>query len=136
MKTGKNSNLPYWFIAVITILIVFLIMPLFVSDFLKQVLLFAFITAYLCGAWNISGGYGGLVSFGHAAFIGIGAYSTTILLVYYGLPGWLGMLLGGVLSAFLGYLLSWATICCTANTAGLSAGKEKTLRRAAPAWST
>jgi len=110
MKSTEKNVFSYTLMAIIAVLLVCLVMPLFVGNYLKQVLLFAFILAYLCGAWNISGGYGGLVSFGHAAFVGIGAYSTTILLVYYGLPGWLGMLVGGVLSAFLGYLLSWA-IC-------------------------
>jgi branched-chain amino acid transport system permease protein len=91
-------------------LIFFLIIPFYVGDYLMQVLLFAFITSYLCGAWNIAGGYGGLLSFGHAAFIGVGAYTTTILLLYYEIPGWIGMILGGLLSAGLGWLISW-TIC-------------------------
>jgi branched-chain amino acid transport system permease protein len=91
-------------------LILFLIIPFFVGDYLMQVIVFTFITSYLCGAWNIAGGYGGLFSFGHAAFIGIGGYTTAVLLLYYGIPGWVGMLLGGLLSAFLGWLLSW-TIC-------------------------
>ena len=91
-------------------LLFFLILPFYAGDYLTQVLLFAFITAYLCGAWNIAGGYGGLFSFGHAAFIGVGAYTTTILLLYYGIPGWIGMILGGGLSAGLGWLISW-TIC-------------------------
>ena len=94
----------------IFILIIFLIIPFFVGDYLMQVIVFAFITSYLCGAWNIAGGYGGLLSFGHAAFIGIGGYTTAVLLLYYGIPGWIGMLLGGLLSACLGWLLSW-TIC-------------------------
>ena len=92
------------------ILLLFLILPFFVGAYLIQVMVFAFITAYLCGAWNIAGGYGGLFSFGHAAFIGVGAYTTTILLLYYHIPGWIGMLLGGALAALLGWLLSW-TIC-------------------------
>lgn len=106
----ENNGLSYTLIAPVTILMVLLIIPFFVGSYLTQVILFGLITAYLCGAWNISGGYGGLVSFGHAAFIGIGAYATTIPLVYYGLPGWLGMLLGGAISAVFGYVLSW-TIC-------------------------
>ncbi len=97
-------------IAPMTILIVLLILPVLSGQYLTQVVLFALITAALCGAWNISGGYGGLTSFGHAAFIGIGAYATTIPLVNNGVPGWLGMLLGGALSAMCGYVLSW-TIC-------------------------
>ena len=91
-------------------LLFFLIIPFYAGDYLMQVLLFAFITSYLCGAWNIAGGYGGLLSFGHAAFIGVGAYSTTVLLLYYGIAGWIGMILGGFLSAGLGWLVSW-TIC-------------------------
>jgi len=110
MKTTRESRHPYQTVAAVGLLAVFLVVPLCVGNYLTQVILFGLITAYLCGAWNISGGYGGLVSFGHAAFIGIGAYATTIPLVYYGWPGWLGMLLGGVISAGFGYLLSW-TIC-------------------------
>lgn len=98
----------YRSIAIIATLMLSIIMPLFIGDYSKQVLVFVFIMAYLCGAWNISGGYGGLVSFGHAGFVGIGAYSTTIFIVYYGLPAWLGMIMGGALSAFLSYLLTWA----------------------------
>jgi len=110
MKSIRNNMFPYKLIAPVTILILFLIIPFFVGNYLNQVILFGLITAYLCGAWNISGGYGGLVSFGHAAFIGIGAYATAIPLVYYETPGWLGMLLGGAISAVFGYVLSW-TIC-------------------------
>lgn len=94
----------------IFILLLFLVLPSFVGDYIIQVLAFTFILSYLCGAWNIAGGYGGLLSFGHAAFIGIGAYATTILLLKYGVPGWIGMVVGGLLSACLGWLLSW-TIC-------------------------
>jgi len=110
MKITQNDALVYRLIASGSILAVFLIIPFVVGNYLTQVILFGLITAYLCGAWNISAGYGGLVSFGHAGFIGIGAYATTIPLVYYGLPGWLGMLLGGAISAVFGYGLSWA-IC-------------------------
>jgi branched-chain amino acid transport system permease protein len=110
MKITESTALSYRLIVPATLLIVLVIIPFFVGSYLTQVILFGLITAYLCGAWNISGGYGGLVSFGHAAFIGIGAYATAIPLVYYETPGWLGMLLGGAISAVFGYVLSW-TIC-------------------------
>jgi branched-chain amino acid transport system permease protein len=110
MKTAQNDLFSFKLVAPLTVLIAFLILPLFSGSYLTQVVLFGLITAYLCGAWNISGGYGGLVSFGHGAFVGIGAYTTAIPLVNNGVPGWVGMLLGGVMSAVVGYLLSW-TIC-------------------------
>ncbi len=52
-------------------------------------------------AWNLLGGYGGQVSFGHASFFGVGAYTTMILYLSYGLAPWYGMLVGGVVGALL-----------------------------------
>ncbi len=110
MTTAKNGASASALVAPLAVLLLLVMVPFLVGNYVTQVVLFGLITAYLCGAWNISGGYGGLISFGHAAFIGIGAYATAIPLVYYGLPGWAGMLLGGAISAVFGYLLSW-TIC-------------------------
>lgn len=59
-------------------------------------------------AWNLLGGYAGQFSLGHAAFFGIGAYTSSLLFLAWGLTPWLGMLAGGVLSSlfalFIGYL--------------------------------
>ena len=73
-----------------------------------NVLILTLLWAYLCVAWNLTGGMLGQISFGHAAFFGIGAYASTALLIRFGLSPWLGMLAGGavaVLAAFLvGYI--------------------------------
>ena len=47
--------------------------------------------AGLALAWNIAGGYAGLISFGHAAFFGIGAYTSTILFAHDGVTPWIGI---------------------------------------------
>ena len=54
---------------------------------------------YLCVAWNIIGGLVGQVSFGHAAFFGIGGYVSTYLATTYGISPWIGMLVGAILAA-------------------------------------
>lgn len=63
---------------------------------------------YLCVAWNIVGGMVGQVSFGHAAFFGIGGYVSTYLAVTFGISPWVGMFAGGFVAAVaalaLGYL--------------------------------
>jgi branched-chain amino acid transport system permease protein len=59
-------------------------------------------------AWNIVGGYAGQVSLGHAAFFGIGAYASSLLLIRYGINPWLGMLCGGVLAALISLPIGWA----------------------------
>lgn len=78
------------------------------TSFLDIVVL-TFLWAGLALAWNIAGGYAGLISFGHAAFFGIGAYSSTILLLNYNVTPWIGLWLGGIISAFCGAIL--ALIC-------------------------
>src|SRR4029077_5056816 len=64
-------------------------------------------TAYLGASWNILGGYAGQFSFGHAAFFGIGAYTSTLLLLQVRLTPWLGMLAGGALAAAFGLLAGY-----------------------------
>jgi ABC-type branched-subunit amino acid transport system permease subunit len=47
-------------------------------------------------SWNVLSGYSGLVSFGHAAFFGLGAFTTALLLVYADITPWIGIPLAGV----------------------------------------
>lgn len=55
--------------------------------------------ASLSISWNILGGYAGYESFGHAAFVGLGGYTTAILLSWYGLSPLLTSVLGAVIAA-------------------------------------
>ena len=71
-----------------------------------DIMIRTFLWAGLALAWNIAGGYTGLISFGHAAFFGIGAYTSTILLLNFGISPWIGMWAGAVLAGCVGALLS------------------------------
>src|SRR5207342_46055 len=53
--------------------------------------------------------YGGLVSFGHAAFFGLGAYTVTLLLVHFNLTPWLGIPLGMVVGAVAALAIGFPT---------------------------
>jgi branched-chain amino acid transport system permease protein len=64
--------------------------------------------AQLCVAWNIVGGYAGQVSLGHAAFFGLGAYTSTLLLIKFGVNPWVGTLAGGALAAALSLAFGWS----------------------------
>jgi branched-chain amino acid transport system permease protein len=79
------------------------------SQSVKDIAVLSFLWAGLALAWNIAGGYAGLISFGHAAFFGVGAYASTILLLQFGLTPWIGIWCGGVLAAGFGAAL--AVIC-------------------------
>lgn len=50
----------------------------------------------------------GLVSLGHGAFLGLGAYTSSLLFNYYGLSPWIGMLLGGVVAVLFAMLIGYA----------------------------
>ena len=76
-----------------------LVLPLAVSkpfaiDIFIRVLLFAFIGV----AWNLMGGYAKQLSLGHAAYFGLGAYTSTILQIRFGISPWIGMFAGGVVA--------------------------------------
>jgi len=65
------------------------------------------IWAVLGLSWNILSGYSGLVSFGHASFFGIGAYTVTIALVRFDVTPWFGiplaMIMGALAAVVIGY---------------------------------
>lgn len=85
--------------------------PLVVKDsFILQVLLLAVMFGALGSAWNLVGGFLGRVSFGHSVFIGIGGYSTLLLLQHLKLTPLLGIPIGGVISAILAYLVGGPTL--------------------------
>ncbi len=66
-----------------------------------------FMYGALAGSWNIIGGYAGYLSFGHAAFFGVGAYTTALLLFYFGWSPFLTMPLAGGTAALFAALVGY-----------------------------
>jgi ABC-type branched-subunit amino acid transport system ATPase component/ABC-type branched-subunit amino acid transport system permease subunit len=58
-------------------------------------------------SWNLLSGYTGLISFGHAAFFGIGAYATALGQIYFDISPWalipVAAMLGGVAGLLIGF---------------------------------
>jgi len=65
--------------------------------------------ALLGQAWNILGGYGGQVSFGHAAYFGTGAYTVAVLQIQFGINPWIGLAAGGFAAAAVGAFIGLCT---------------------------
>jgi branched-chain amino acid transport system permease protein len=85
-----------------TVLVGLLLLPRVLGDYTLHVVVQVLLVAYLGSCWNLAGGYAGLFSFGHAAFYGLGAYTSTVLLLRLGLTPWLGMVAAAALGATLG----------------------------------
>jgi len=75
----------------------------FAVDIFIRILLFAFIGT----AWNLLGGYAKQLSLGHAAFFGLGAYTSTLLQLDFGISPWIGMAAGGVVGMLASLPIGW-----------------------------
>ncbi|MFN3308392.1 MAG: branched-chain amino acid ABC transporter permease [Anaerolineales bacterium] len=76
------------------------------SGYLLTILIFTAMYVSLALSLNILTGFAGQVSLGHAAFLGIGAYTSAILTARYEYPFWLAFLaaiiITGIIGTFLG----------------------------------
>ncbi len=91
------------FVAVVLVLIG---LPIFVQDpYILNILIMSLIYAVLAVSWNFICGYGGIFTFGHQAFFGIGAYFSALLAMNAGLSPWLGLLCGGLAAAVISCLI-------------------------------
>jgi branched-chain amino acid transport system permease protein len=98
-------------IMLVGILVMAFVLPLLVrSATYMHILVLLLFYAYLTTSWNIVGGFAGVLPLGHAAFVGIGAYTSTILSLQYGISPWLGMLVGGVLATIAGVIIGLPTL--------------------------
>lgn len=97
-----------WGLALIILgLVILLILPQFFSPFLLSLAILILFWAYLGQCWNIMTGYTGQFSFGHAAYFGIGAYTSTWLLVNMGVNPWIGMIIGGIFAMLFGLFVGF-----------------------------
>ncbi|HET7342220.1 MAG TPA: branched-chain amino acid ABC transporter permease [Methylomirabilota bacterium] len=79
--------------------------PGVLSPFLVQFAINLFMLAVLAESWNIIGGFTGYASFGNVAFLGVGAYTTGILLTKAALPLAVALPAGGLAAALLAGLV-------------------------------
>ena len=80
---------------------------IFSSPFPRHLMIMVFIYATLGSAWNLIGGYAGQVSLGNAVYFGLGAYTSTILLMKAGISPWLGIIAGMMISSIVSLLVGY-----------------------------
>src|SRR3546814_8298536 len=90
MKTGK--------IALAGCVFAYIGVPLLLgqNNYVMSLIIAALVIGGIALAWALLGNLGGMVSFGHSAFFGVGAYVSALLTMQAGVPVLMGLLLGGV----------------------------------------
>jgi branched-chain amino acid transport system permease protein len=95
-----------WATAILAVL--FIGYPLFVtSDYYRHIFILALMWVVIGSSWNLLAGFTGQVSFGHAIFFGVGAYTAGLCTTKLGISAWWGMLLGGPVAAIVGFIIGW-----------------------------
>ncbi len=79
----------------------------FAEAYTITVMVSLLIWIYLCVSWNIIGGLVGQVSFGQAAFFGIGGYATLYLATVLNISPWFGMFAAAFIAAAAAYVVGY-----------------------------
>ncbi|MFC5359479.1 branched-chain amino acid ABC transporter permease [Azospirillum himalayense] len=82
--------------------------PMVADRYVLSVLTTVLWFAYVGQAWNVMMGFSGLLSLGHALYVGLGAYASAALFVHFGIGPWAGMwvamLAATAAGGFIGFL--------------------------------
>ena len=99
----KKKNL-----ALIILGICFLLFPLVIqSSYYQHLMIIISLWVVIGSSWNLLAGYTGQVSFGHAIFFGVGAYTAGLMVTKLEISAWWGMLLGGPAGMLAGLFVGW-----------------------------
>jgi len=103
-RSGRVTSL-------VLLLLLLVSFPSWGGDYWTRIITGVAMWAALTLSWNVIGGYGGYISFGHVAFFGIGAY-TTALLMKPG-AGWnffATLPVAGLLAAAVAVIVGWPVL--------------------------
>ena len=85
-------------ISVAVVAAIYIAVPLLfgADNYVMSLIIASLVIGGIALSWALLGNLGGMVSFGHAAFFGVGAYTSAVLSMQYHVPVFIAMLLGGV----------------------------------------
>ena len=90
------------------VLIILLTFPLMPHSSFAMATMIQFLMFSLYGmGWNTIGGYGGQVDLGKAQYVGIGAYTTAVMLIRWDIPFWISMPIGVFLSVGWSFIIGY-----------------------------
>lgn len=101
----------FQFVSSLFLLLLIVLSPLVVkSPYYLNIIIATALFAFIGIAWNIVAGFAGQLFIGFATFVGLGAYTTIILINSFGISPWIGFVVSGFVSGFVGLLVSVLTL--------------------------
>lgn len=100
-------------VAVGILLALLALVPLFASSFMQVLIIDIIVFCLFAASLHFILGLGGLVSFGHAAFYGGGAYAAALLVYYANTPMELALILAPLVAGLLAVIIGWFCIRLT-----------------------
>jgi branched-chain amino acid transport system permease protein len=76
------------------------------GNYVLHLFIMMLVWSFVYTSWSLMGRFG-LVSFGHGAFLGVGAYTVTMLWNHFGITPWIGAVLGVALSVAVAVLIGY-----------------------------
>ncbi len=88
---------------VLVLVAVMLVLPQYIAKmpYILNVFILAFYMTTMSMAWNLLGGMTGQNSIGHACFMGIGAYTSVLCVVKFGMNPWASLPIAIIITAFI-----------------------------------
>ncbi|MBT2730174.1 branched-chain amino acid ABC transporter permease [Bacillus sp. ISL-75] len=106
---GNNLKKEFSSIRIVLLLLPLILSFVITNSFYRDILILVMLWSAAASAWNLLGGYAGQLSIGHAAFFGIGAYTSTLIFIHFSISPWIGMLVGGLVASIIGVILGSLT---------------------------
>ena len=95
------------FSGLLLLLLVAIFLPFLMTDYWIYIFSIAYYYTIMAASWNLLGGYTGQFSLGHHTFALIGAYTSTLMILKAGIPLWMGILSGTILTIIVSFVLGF-----------------------------
>lgn len=130
-----NATIKAWAFRLL-ILGALILLPKLVQDrYFMHITVMAGIFVIMTLSWNLLAGYTGQLNLGHAAFFGIGAYTSALVAMELGISPWVCLFVGGLVAAFFGLLLGIPALRLTGPYLAITTiGFAEILRLVAVNW--
>lgn len=97
-------------VVVAVLALILLVIPLLTdNNYIVTTLVYCFVFASLGVAWNMIGGYGAQISWCHAVFVALGAYSSMIMYKTLNVPPFVSIFVGMALAVVLATIIGYGT---------------------------